>query len=138
MKLITIYFTLILLMAPLIAGCDRTEQEQQTVPEISDYTGVWITPETYSEREKARLRFQIDDDKITGSIRYSRPDRQDAENVFFFDGYTSAPVPEIAIRIEAGEHTATARLTLTDDLLYVQLTGRSAHLPEIFVLERGE
>lgn len=126
-------------------GADRNnssaDSNRQT-DRIDFFTGMWVTPPPYDAYEKARLSVRVQDDGITGVLRYARfdsavVDRPDVKmSRFFWDGQLQGRSAVINIRSEEGNAVGQARLALDDGELSVQLMEPADELPGLFILHQ--
>jgi hypothetical protein len=139
---------IILQLLFVLSSCNSPSEE--SLPENvenavqADFTGEWSTAGTYSAFEQANLRIRVQDDGLTGVLRYARldpdasPESQPDMKRYFWDGQIQGSTARIELRDEEGNVLGQARLVLQDEELSVQLLQQIPELPEIFILQPSQ
>lgn len=150
-------FSAFLILAALFFLSCTSEQPQQTEAQtaeaaenpdlaaLSQFTGTWITPDTYRGLEDARLRLSLNEAefRVSGPLQYVRVDPSlqpvsDSGRLFVsatLSGSSAARTLNAEIRNERGDVLGEARLALREGRLNVQLINPVPDVAAIFVLE---
>ncbi|MCH8487366.1 MAG: hypothetical protein LAT75_10920 [Candidatus Cyclonatronum sp.] len=121
------------------------ETEQPELAALSQFTGTWITPDTYRGLEDARIRLSLNEAefRVSGPLQYVRVDPSlqpvsDSGRLFVsatLSGSSAARTLNAEIRNERGDVLGEARLALREGRLHVQLINPVPDVAAIFVLE---